>query len=478
MKRYIIYSIAAFSVLLCSVSCEKFFNQYPSNSITEGNFYKTEEDFNQAVKGCYGKLKSKMSFHLTSLAYRSDECIQVSMGTSDQDKYNFDHFTENASCAIMSDIWTNWYAGIYRCNDLVNHIEGMEFAKAPQYKAEALFIRSWFYFSLYRCFGVVPLTTKVVSPEEAMLVPRCTKEQMLTQLEEDLLFCVENLPLERGAEVARVTKIAAQALLGKVYLTFGEYAKAEEILSAAMLDPWFGLMPTTAEAFDVANKMNKEIIFALYYNKTNDNGHAFWWDSTSESKDRTNPTQTLRDMYSSKDNRLPLIRDWKQLENSDAYNKDRYVLTKWYDNYDLTYTEQVGNDFPHLRYADVILMMAEAIAMQDDGRLADACSYMNITRVRAGLGEVTAGDFASRQAFIEELANERGREFALEGQRWFDLVRMGLALKYFKRLSVEYKGQDIRYDNIEERNLIFPIPADQIEIVNDDKILWQNPGFE
>lgn len=475
MERHIKYIIVLCAVL-GFVSCEKFFSQYPSNSVTEGNFYKTEEDFNQAVRGCYTKLKSKMSFHLTSLAYRSDECIQVSMATSNQDQYNFDHFTENASCAIMSDIWSNWYNGIYRCNDILNHIEGKDFAKVAQFKAEALFIRSWFYFSLYRCFGVVPLTTTVVNPEEAVLVPRCTKEQMLARLEEDLLFCADNLPVSRGTELARVTRIAAQALLGKVYLTFGEYAKAEGILAEAMEDPWFGLMPTTAAAFDVANKMNKEIIFALYYNKTNDNGHAFWWDSTSESTDRTNPTQTLRDLYSSKDNRLPLIRDWKQLELSDAYNKDRYVLTKWYDNYDLTYVEQVGNDFPHLRYADVVLMMAEALAMQD--RIEEAHSYMNITRVRAGLEELGMSEISTKEAFIEELAAERGREFALEGQRWFDLVRLGLALNYFKRLSVEYKGQDITYDNIQEKNLIFPIPVDQIEIVNNKEILWQNPGFE
>ena len=98
--------------------------------------------------------------------------------------------------------------------------------------------------------------------------------------------------------------------------------------------------------------------------------------------------------------------------------------------------------------------------------------------MRAGLEELGMSEISTKEAFIEELAAERGREFALEGQRWFDLVRLGLALNYFKRLSVEYKGQDITYDNIQEKNLIFPIPVDQIEIVNNKEILWQNPGFE
>lgn len=476
MKISIKYILMTSFVLLCLSGCEKFFTQYPTNSVTKNNFYQTDDDFNQAVRGCYARLKSNMSFHLTALAYRGDECIQTAMTTSNQNQYYLDRFEENPSCAIMSDIWNSWYSGIYRCNDVLNQIEGKEFANAAKYKAEALFLRSWFYFTLYRCFGPVPLTTVVVTPEEAILVPRCTKEQMLARLEEDLKYCIDNLPKTRNEEVARVTTIAAQALLGKVYLTFGKYAEAEAVLADAMEDPSYGLMPTTADVFDVKNKMNKEIIFAIYYNKTNDHGHSFWWDSTSESTDRTNPTQNLRDLYDKdSDNRLSLIRDWIQLEKSEIYTEDRYVLKKWYDNYDQVYIEQVGNDFPHLRYADVVLMMAEALAMQD--RIAEAHTYMNMTRKRAGLINLDLTNISDKDAFIKELANERGREFALEGQRWFDLVRLGLAIDHFKNLVVDYKGRIIKYDNISEKNLIFPIPNDQIEIVNNPKILWQNPGF-
>ena len=135
MKRLIIYLTL---LALCTNSCEKFFTLYPGNSVTEGNFYQTEEDFNQAVRGCYARLKSNMSFHLTSLAYRSDECIQVAMATSNQNQWDFDHFVENSSCAIMSDIWNAWYSGIYRCNDALNHMEGKDFPKLAQYQAEAI----------------------------------------------------------------------------------------------------------------------------------------------------------------------------------------------------------------------------------------------------------------------------------------------------------------------------------------------------
>ena len=153
------------------ISCgEKFFEEYPSNTITEGNFYQTEDDFNQGVYSCYAKLKTQSGFHITELAYRTDECILESMAVSTQDRYDIDHFAENASNGIMSDIWNAWYNGIYRCNDVLDHMEGKEFGKLNEYKAEVLFMRSWWYFNLYRCFGGVPLVTKVETPADSKMV--------------------------------------------------------------------------------------------------------------------------------------------------------------------------------------------------------------------------------------------------------------------------------------------------------------------
>lgn len=443
------------------VSCgEKFFEQYPSNSVTEGNFYQTEDDFNQGVYSCYAKLKTEMAFHLTELAYRTDECVLESMAVSTQDRYDLDHFAENSSNGILSKIWNAWYNGIYRCNDVLDHAEGKDFPKLAQYKAEALFIRSWYYFNLWRCFGGVPVVKTVATPAEAKVVPRCDEATMYEMLVEDLTYASENLPAARGAEKARVTKIAAQTLLGKVYLTFGKYAEADAILASAMSDTGYGLMPTTADVFNISNKMNKEVIFALYYNKTNDNGHGYWYSSnTSVEADRSNPTPQFKSIYAATDTRFALINTYRKISSS------VYAMAKWDDTYDATYTTQVGNDFPHLRYADIVLMRAEALAQQNN--IAEAVTYLNMTRTRAGLAPLAAADFADKKAFIKELADERGREFALEGHRWFDLVRLGLAIDYFRGL-----GQKIG-----EHQLIFPIPNNQIEIVNDNSILWQNPGF-
>ena len=283
---------------------------------------------------------------------------------------------------------------------------------------------------------------------------------MYNRLTDDLTEAIGLLPAKRSKEVARVTKIAAQALLAKVYLTFGKYPEAQKVLEDAMTDTGYGLMATTAQVFDISNKMNKEIIFALYYNKSNDHGHGYCYSATTNVlADIKNPTPEFKAIYSAEDNRLNLINTYTKINNS------LYAITKWMDTYDAQFTTQVGNDFPMLRYADVVLMYAEALGQQ--GNISGALTYLNKTRKRAGLTELTEAEVADKKAFIQELADERGREFALEGHRWFDLVRLDLAVDFFKS----------RGYSVDSHNLLFPIPQDQIEIVNDKSILWQNPGF-
>lgn len=449
------------TLLLSLASCsDSFFEQYPSNNVTEGNFYKTDEDFNQGIYACYDKMKTQMAFYLNELAYRSDECYLESMAVSTQDRYDIDRFQEKSNNGILKNIWNAWYNGIYRCNDVLGHMAGKTLVNGDKYRGEALFLRSWWYFSLYRVFGGVPVTTTVVSPADAKNIARCSDEDMYNRLTEDLTEAIALLPEKRSKEVARVTKIAAQALLAKVYLTFGKYPEAQKVLEDAMTDTGYGLMATTAQVFDVSNKMNKEIIFALYYNKTNDHGHGYWYSTnTNVLADVRNPTPEFKAIYSADDNRLNLINTYTKITNS------LYAMTKWMDTYDAQFTQQVGNDFPLLRYADVVLMYAEALGQQ--GNISGALTYLNKTRKRAGLTGLTEAEVADKKAFIQELADERGREFALEGQRWFDLVRLDLAVDFF-----EARGY-----SVDSHNLLFPIPQDQIEIVNDKSILWQNPGF-
>ena len=118
----------------------------------------------RASYSCYAKLKTMMSFHLTEIGYRSDENILESMAVSTQDRYDIDNFIETASNGILSDIWDAWYNGIYRCNDVLDHMNGVQIPNYNKYRGECLFMRSWWYFNLYRTFGVVPIARTVVPP--------------------------------------------------------------------------------------------------------------------------------------------------------------------------------------------------------------------------------------------------------------------------------------------------------------------------
>ena len=444
---------AALSMASCS---GKFFEQYPSNSITEGNFYKTESDFNQGVYSCYGKIKTEIGWFINELSYRADENLLESMAVSTQDRYNLDHFQENSSNALLESIWNAWYNGIYRCNDVLDHLPSELSPVLAEYKGECLFIRSWYYYNLYVTFGVVPIVTRVTTPAESKLVPRCTPEEMYERQNADLSEAASLLPSSRSREKGRVCDIAAWTLLAKAQLVFGRYDEALQSLDNAKSNTNFGLMGSCAQPFDVKNKLNREIIFAACYDKGLDAGHGYWQSSnTGVEADRINPSKPFKALFAENDARAELI-GYTKISSS------VYAMNKWYDTYDATYTTIVGNDFPLLRYADVELLYAEALCRK--GQLADACQYLNKTRSRAGLLPFSTD---SEDAFIRELADERAREFCFEGQRWYDLVRLGLAVEHFSSLGY----------TLDSHNLLMPIPQSQIEIYNNDKVLWQNPGF-
>lgn len=164
MKYLSKITVLAAALLLTTACGDSFMEQYPSNDVTKNNFYNNDTDFNQAVRGCYARLKTNSGFLITEMAYRSDESELTAMAVSTQDRYDIDHFAERPNNGVTSDVWDTWYNAIYRCNDVLANLEGKQLANGDRYKGECLFLRAWFYFNLYRTFGVVPLTRVAVTP--------------------------------------------------------------------------------------------------------------------------------------------------------------------------------------------------------------------------------------------------------------------------------------------------------------------------
>lgn len=447
-------------------SCgDSFFDLEPASSVTIDKVYKTASDYNVAVIGCYAKLQSQVNFYTECCEYRSDNLSLGAPTAGTQDRYDIDHFTEKPSNGILSSYWANFNNNVYRCNLLLDQIDGANFAEnlKKQYKGEAMFVRALNYFNMYRIWGGVPATKHVVSAAEALKVARYSDEQMFDLIAGDLKEIVDNNYLPEtysSADMGRATSGAAKALLGKVYLTFHKWTEAKDILS--QLIGKYQLVSPIAQVFDVDNKNNNEIIFAVHFNKEIEGeGHSYWYNLTNASDD-TNQTSSLLNTFPTGDARKDLI-TYVQVE------KNVRLMNKFYDTKSPTF-KTVGNDQILLRYADVLLMYAEALneIQYDASEGSLALKYLNAVRQRAGISNLTAKQLPTQEKFRKGILVERQREFPYEGQRWFDLVRMGFAKSVMAENGVEIK----------DYQLLFPIPQQEIEKVGDKSILWQNPGYD
>lgn len=463
MKKILV--LASLATLLMTSCGDSFFDLEPASSVTIDKVYKTASDYNVAVIGCYAKLQSQVNFYTECCEYRSDNLSLGAPTAGTQDRYDIDHFTEKPSNGILSSYWANFNNNVYRCNLLLDQIDGANFAEnlKKQYKGEAMFIRALNYFNMYRIWGGVPATKHVVSAAEALKVARYSDEQMFDLIAGDLKEIVDNNYLPEtysSADMGRATSGAAKALLGKVYLTFHKWTEAKDILS--QLIGKYQLVSPIAQVFNVDNKNNNEIIFAVHFNKEIEGeGHSYWYNLTNASDD-TNQISSLLNTFPTGDTRKDLI-TYVQVE------KNVRLMNKFYDTKSPTF-KTVGNDQILLRYADVLLMYAEALneIQYDASEGSLALKYLNAVRQRAGISNLTAKQLPTQEKFRKGILVERQREFPYEGQRWFDLVRMGFAKSVMAENGVEIK----------DYQLLFPIPQQEIEKVGDKSILWQNPGYD
>ena len=427
MKRYKL--ILFLSTALLSVACtDSFFDLEPSSSVPTDKVYKTAEDFNVAVIGCYSKLQTQVSYFTECCEYRSDNLTLSAPTAGTQDRYDIDQFADKASNGILEDAWANFNNGVYRCNLVLDRIDEANFDATlkKQYKGEALFIRALTYFNMYRLWGGIPMTNKVVTVAEALKIGRSSDQQVYDFLVGDLNQVINENMLPSSytsADMGRVTSGAAMALLGKIYLTFHKWTEARNVLS--QLVGRYSLMTTPEQVFDVNNKMNDEIIFAVRFNKdVEGEGHGYWF-SIINLTDDTNQTKSLKECYK--------------------------------------------NDQIILRYADVLLMYAEALNEISYSNLqnSEAMVALNAVHTRAGLSPLQITELPDQDSFRKAIMLERQQEFPYEGQRWFDLVRMGGAKEAMKA-----EGHIIQ-----DYQFLYPIPKTELERINNTELLWQNTGY-
>lgn len=462
-------------------SCSDFLEEDPKNQVATSNYYTTEQDAIAAVNSIYGYLGSYNAgstagiYHSTfwvAMGLASDELINNQLGTPQFDQLS--NFSHNAENAALLEIWQMHYKSIYLANIAIERIPQIEMNEVLRNRLvnEAKFLRGLLYFNLVRMFGEVPLLVSEDSP----LNPEVSSvAEIYDQIIQDLTDA-KNLPMDGEIQQGRATSGAATALLSKVYLRNGEYELASQNALEVINQHPYDLWENFSDAFRIVNRGGKEAIFSVGFG--NGGGAISFWEvgqfnvrllPTALSTDAgiTNAqgwqyaTTNLYETFADSDERkeATFITEFTANDGSTQRLNNVYIDKYW----DKTAEPRAGDsfqDFPVLRFSDVILIYAEAQARL--GNFTVANQYLNMVRERAGLAGVEA---TNMESFTDLILAERGREFVAEGQRWFDLTRLGR----LEEAVMEAKGV-----SVSAHHYLFPIPQRERDV---NPNLPQNPGY-
>lgn len=484
-------------LIIIFVSCKKdFLTIYPENALNEGNFYNTEKEYILLANGCYLGMRN----------YEKEQHWVMAELTSDNGSFQYNNVSGEPSKGIMDQLlfasnnivytgfWNFSYSGITNCNKLLSEIdrEGVSWSK-QSYKercaGEALFLRSLYYFNLVRQFGGVPLVLQPVTAVEAVGIKRSTEEEVYMQIVADLKEAAKHFAAATDVEEnGRANLGAANALLGKVYLTTHKYAEAETILKSVIDSKKYDLLSNYADVFNPSKKDYKETIFAIQYSENSTelaNRFIFWfapWNSAGAVTKRANisiinggwnqPTDDLINAFEAGDKRKAVSigiyngKDWDGVVRAIPYCAKYFPPVSAPD-------DRCGDNLPVIRYADVLLMYAEVL--NELGRTSEALPFVQLVRNRAGLTNVLAG--YSKETLADLIAKERQVEFCFENQRWYDLKRTGKTLAVMAAHGAREKAKRTYLFStafqLAEYKLLAPLPETQV-VINK---LQQNPGY-
>ena len=499
MKKHIFKLLAFFSLsAMLTISCsDDFVEVDPPYSINSENYFNSKEDYEKGVIASYDLLHSTyVNVMLGEIASDNTLCG----GGSAIDVPGFqqiDDMIHTPVNANLKNIWDWMYAGVNRCNYVLEFKDKTDFAGKEKLLAQVHFLRAYYHFELVKWFGGIPMNgDKRFKPGDELTVPRSSVEEVYAQIEADLTYAIANM--ETAAQPAgRATKEAAQALLGKAYLYQKKYVLAASTLESVITSNKFSLMPDFSVLFENESENKQESVFEVQY--TDAQGASFDCLQCSEGNvavgfngPRTYdgplfesgysfnvPTAETFNAFTAGDKRRDIsIMDIEAVVAANpTWNSNKGV--KYGIGYEHTgyfnrkYIPRKGdqnlgddkltnpNNYRSIRYADVLLMAAEA---NSAGGISDAKAreYLNLVRQRA-FGDTNHDINFSGIALTDAILAERRLELVGEGHRFFDLVRTG------KANATTIPGFT------KDKNELFPIPYEEIQFANGN---WkQNPGY-
>lgn len=478
MKKKILIIILA---PIFFASCKKnFIDIQPITSVDVRAVYKTDNDYKAAVLGGYRALADQYQNFWQFADLRADDGEAQAYKGNEFDFVN--DFTLDNSSGLLNNSWRNYYLIISRANTVLQNIEGakIEVVKNKDtYIGEVKLLRALAYFDLVRIFGDVPAIKSVITEEESYTIKRTPVETIYKDIIlPDLLEAEAKLPKTYAtAEIGRATSGAAKSILGRVYLTRKDFANAEAKLKEVTLIG-SSLLPNYKDLFDYSkNEHHSEFIFDIEYEEIlgscNGNTHNFLprnpalltsYNVVGQGGDSNGPSKELISLFTSDDKRKAVTVATGFTNAQGVYISIANDIVYSYTNKYTTPTSIQGNskaNWKLIRYADVLLMYAEAL--NENGKTSEALFLLNMVRTRAGVASRIA---LNKDDTREKIYTERRLELSFEGHRWFDLIRTGRALQVLASLGMKV------------HMTLFPVPLAQIQVINNNKVLPQNPGYQ
>lgn len=508
MKKLIFLS-TIFAALLMG-SCKKDLNQKPISSQTTETFYASPTDFYQAMNAVYQGLHYYPVRLMNLSEIRSDNIYGVSVTVRDWDPVN-DFSPSLAANAYVVEAWQTNYNAIFKANTMLEQLKknggnAGSPALVTRYQAESQFLRAFYYFDLVKYFGKVPLIDHTLLADEATTIGRSPVADVYKLIISDLQFAIANLPASyTGGDIGRATKYAAEGLLAEVYMArsgptyniegpglgVNEWNLALPLLNDIINSGQFTFNTNFANIFAYSNQSptsagNKEAVFDVMYqsglSSTSDiYGAQYPWtlapngyflslgDKVSDGSLEIIPVSNdLLTSYASNDARKPVTIYTAGYTNA-GNTETRPFFKKWLDVTKIPTTSRFdwGINFIAIRYTDILMRKAECILHGASGSQSDVDAIVNQVRNRAGLAPLT-------NVTLDQLLDERRREFANEGTRWFDLQRSGNLITIMNAwIAREDTPHAIK--QVTANYVIYPVP--QRELDTTPGLFTQNPGY-
>lgn len=524
--KHIIKAFCATALLASTTSCNDWLKEDAPGKTGLDDFFTSGLTAIQTVNAAYTPLAWEFNNTYFSEWFigdvASDDALKGGQNTTDMaDAYDIENFKTNPNNSLLLDFYRAQYQGIGRCNLAIQEVadvepdEYMTQSRKDCLLGEAHFMRAYYYFRLVRVFGGVPYVDFIIDSSDRWQQPRATAETIYQKIIDDLLIAeplLWNKSQYADEDLGRATKGAAQAMLLKAYLYMHDYDNAY-LWGKAFMEQQkdkgeYELCTNYSDNFTLAGENGPESVFEIQYmaDPTSDYGEGFGFTrgtfTTILTRGRAaslggnagwgfnHPTQNLYDEFEAGDPRLAATisrpTDEEVESNTDLtylgspYNNNK---TSFYENGSyvaLDHATRSPMNYRLIRLSDVMLMYAEA-ALESGKDIAAAKSMLNEVRGRVGMTGFPGylGYTDNTGDLRKAIRHERRVELAMEGHRWFDLCRWGIAYDVMDKDNGSYGKAETEAAKAEMASFIkgkhelFPIPAEEINL----NPMEQNPGY-